>query len=95
MHCSVGRLDGPDLCRQCLDKGCESFQVMPVVKNPPASEVDAGSILGSGRSRGGGHGNPLQYSCLENPVGRGAWWATPHGVAKSWKQTYQLNNDIR
>ena len=56
---------------------------MLVVKNPPASEVNAGSILGSGRSRGGGHGNPLQYSCLENPMGRGAWWATPHGVAKS------------
>ena len=40
-------------------------------------------IPGSGRSPGGGHGNPLQDSCLENPMGRGAWWATVHGVAES------------
>ena len=45
---------------------------------------DQGSIPGLGRSPGGGHGNPLQYSCLENPTDRGAWWATVHGVAKSW-----------
>ena len=44
---------------------------------------DAGSIPGSGRSPGGGHGSPLQYSCLENPMGRGAWWATVHGVTES------------
>ena len=43
---------------------------------------DMGSILGSGRSPGGGHGNPLQYSCLENPMDRGAWWSTVHGVAE-------------
>ena len=42
-----------------------------------------GSILGLGRSPGGEHGNPLQYSCLENPMDKGAWWATVHGVAKS------------
>ena len=42
---------------------------------------DPGSIAGSGRSPGGGNGNPLQYSCLENPTDRGAWWATRHGVA--------------
>ena len=41
-----------------------------------------GSIPGSGRSPGEGNGNPLQYSCLENPMDRGAWWATVHGVAK-------------
>ena len=45
---------------------------------------DAGSIPGSGRFSGGGHGNPLQYSCLKNPMDRGAWWATVHGVTKSW-----------
>ena len=45
---------------------------------------DMGSIPGSGRSRGVGNGNPLQYSCLENPMGRGAWWAIVHGAAKSW-----------
>ena len=44
---------------------------------------DPGSIPGSGRSPGEGNGNPLQYSCLENPMDRGAWWATVHGVAKS------------
>ena len=45
---------------------------------------DVGSVLLLGRSHGGGHGNLLQYSCLENPRDRGAWWATVHRVAKSW-----------
>ena len=45
---------------------------------------DPSSIPGLGRSPGGGHGNPLQYSCLENPLDRGAEWATVHGVTKSW-----------
>ena len=57
-----------------------------MVKNPPPSAgdtIDSGSILRSGRSSGGGNGNPLQYSCLENPMDRGAWWATVHRVAKS------------
>ena len=45
---------------------------------------DKGSIPGSGRSPGGGHGNPLQDSCRESPIDRGAWWATVCGVAKSW-----------
>ena len=44
---------------------------------------DSGLISGSGRSLGGGHGNPFQYSCLENPMDRGAWWATVDGIAKS------------
>ena len=63
----------------------ESFPVAPVVQNLPASAGDirdAGSILGSGRSPGEGHGNPLQYSCLENPMDRGASWATAHRVSK-------------
>ena len=47
---------------------------------------DPGLIPGSERSPGGGHGNPLQYSCLENPMDRGTWWATVHGVAKSRTQ---------
>ena len=57
-----------------------------VLKNLPASAGDAGdlgSIPGLGRSPGGGHGNPLQYSCLKNPMGRGAWWAIVHGVTES------------
>ena len=45
---------------------------------------DLGSIPGSGRSPGEGNGNPFQYSCLENPMDGGVWWATVHGVAKSW-----------
>ena len=44
---------------------------------------DLGSIPGSGRSPGEGNGNPLQYSCLENPTDRGAWWTTVHGIAES------------
>ena len=59
-----------------------------VIKNLPASAVDirdTGSIPGSGRSLGEGNGNPLQHSCLENPMDRGAWRATVHGVAKSDK----------
>ena len=53
-----------------------------VVMNPPASAGDAGLIPGLGRSPGEGNGNPLQYSCLGNPMDRGAWRATVHGVAK-------------
>ena len=53
-----------------------------VVKNPPANAGDTGSILESGRSPGEGNGNPLQYSCLENSMDRGTWWATVHGVTK-------------
>ena len=49
---------------------------------------DAGSIPGLGRSPGGGHGNPLQYSCLENPMDRGAWWATVHGVTNAGLSTH-------
>ena len=45
---------------------------------------DSGSVPGSGRSPGGGNGNPLQYSCLENPMDLGAWWATVQRVPKSW-----------
>ena len=57
-------------------------QVALVVKNPSANARDMGLIPGSGRSPGGGHGNPLRYSGLENPMERGAWWATVHGVAE-------------
>ena len=60
--------------------------VVLVVKNPPANVGNigvAGSIPGLGRSPGGGHSNPLQHSCLENPMDRGAWRAAVHGVAKS------------
>ena len=65
-----------------------------MVKNLPANAGDirdVGSIPEWGRSLGGGHGNPLQYSCLENPRDRGAWWATVHGVAKSQTQMRGLS----
>ena len=52
---------------------------------------DAGSIPGLGRSPGEGYGNPRQYFCLENPIDRGAWQATVHGVAKSWTQLKQFS----
>ena len=76
-------------CRQtlyCLShQGSCRFSRL-VVKTPPAKEGDlrdSGLIPGSGRSPGEGKGNPLQYSCLENPMDWGAWWATIHGIAKS------------
>ena len=75
-------------CGDSLSKRISrASQVALVVKKPPANagEVgDTGSVPGWGRSPGGGHGNPLQYSCLENPMDRGAWLGTVHRVAKSW-----------
>jgi len=67
------------------------------VKNPPANAgdvKDGGLIPGLGRFPGGGHGNLLQYSCLENPMDRGAWWATVHSISKRWTQLKQLNIHI-
>ena len=61
-----------------------------VVKNLPVNTVDIrdiGSTPGSGRSPGGGHGNPLQYSCLEDPMDQGVWWATVHRVTKELHTT--------
>ena len=63
-----------------MDKG---FPGGSVVKNPPAMQETQIGSQGLGRSPGEGNGNPLQYSCLENPMGRGIWWATVHRVAKS------------
>ena len=69
-----------------------------MVKRPPASAGDIRdvvSIPGSGRSPGRGHGNPLQYSCLENPMDRGAWRAAVHGLAKSQTRLKQLSMHTR
>ena len=63
-----------------------------VVKNPPASAGDAGLICGLGRSPGRGHDNPLQYSCLGNPMDRGAWQATVLGVTEL-DMTWWINNN--
>ena len=64
-----------------------------VVKKLPANAGDASSIHGSGRSPGKGNGNPLQYSCLGNPMDRGAWWATVHGAVKEMDMTERLNSN--
>ena len=64
-------------------------------KESPCSARDTGgvgSVLGSRRSPGGGYGNPLQYSCLENPTDRGAWWATVHGITKSQTRLKRLSS---
>ena len=58
-----------------------------MVKNPPANAGDMGSISGLGRSPGEGNGKLLQYSCLGNPMDRGAWWATVYGAAKDQDMT--------
>ena len=65
-----------------------------MVKNLPANAGDSGLILGSGRSPGGGNANPLQYTCLENPMDRRSWQATVHGVAKSWTGLKRLSMHI-
>ena len=62
------------------------------VKNLPVNAGDVGSIPGSGRFPGEGNGSPPWYSCLRNPMDRGAWWATVHGVAKELDTTERLNN---
>ena len=66
--------------------GCLSFPGGSVVTNVPANAGDTSLIPGLGRSPGEGNGNPLQYFCLDNPMDRGAWRATVHGVKKSWIQ---------
>ena len=70
----------------CVYGEGRTFQVALVVKNLPANAgnvIDVDLIFASGRSPRGGNGNPLQYSCLENPMDRGAWRATVHRVAES------------
>ena len=57
--------------------------ITQMIKNLPVMQETWGSIPGLGRLSGEGNGNPLQYSCLENPMDRGAWWSAVHGVAKS------------
>ena len=69
--------------RLCTDVYIMGFPGSTVGKNLPVNTGDAGSIPGLGRSPGGESGNPLQYSCLLNPVDRGAWQATVHSITES------------
>ena len=62
--------------------------------NAPANAGDIGLLSGVGKIPGEGNGNPLQYSSLENPMDRGAWWATVHRVPKMSDMTEQINNNI-
>ena len=68
--------------------------VASVVNNPPANAGNMSSIPGLSRSPGEGNGNPLQYSCLGNPMDRGAWGATVHGVSRESHITQRLSNNI-
>ena len=72
----------------------KASQAALMVKNPPANASkgrNVGLIPGSGRSPGAGHSNPLQYSCMENPMDRGAWWATVHRVPMRWTRLKPLS----
>ena len=73
--------------------GLGGFSGGSLVKNLPTSAGDTSLILGLGGSSGEGNGNPLQYTCLENPMDRGAWWGTVCGVAKESDMTQRLNNN--
>ena len=71
------------------------FQVALVVKNPPANARDTGLIPASGRSPGVGNDSPLQYSCLGNPMEKGAWWATVHSAAKNQTWLRRLSTHMQ
>ena len=92
--------DLSDFCRNSdyrIKQDCASFKGFSggsVVKNSLANARDTTSIPGLGRSPEEGNGNPLQYSCLGNPMNRGAWWATVHGVTKDSDTTEQLYNNM-
>ena len=83
----------PKFSLQVFSHTLWASQMMLMVKNPSADTGDirdAGLIFGSGRSTGGGNGNPRKYSCLENPLNREAWWAIVHRVTKNWTQLTRL-----
>ena len=82
-----------DVAEILLSKWCTRFPGGSVVKNLPANAGDAGLIPESRRSPGEGNGKQLQYSCLENPIDREAWWATVHRVTRSQTWLKQLRTD--
>ena len=88
---------GKEIKRSALHCTGQASQMVLVVKNLPANAGDirdVSSIPGLGRSSGEGHGNPLHYSCLENPMDRGAWLAMVHSVAKSQTRLKQLRTHM-
>ena len=70
----------------CMCVCVKGFPGDSAVKNPPVNAGDMGLVPGSGRSSGEGNDYPLQCSCLGNPMDKGDWWASVHGVTKSWTQ---------
>ena len=82
--CTAVPYDEKDICFWCYFCRSQGFPGGSEVKASACNVGDLGSIPGLRRSPGEGNGNPLQYSCLANPMDRGAWWATLHRVAKSW-----------
>ena len=82
--CLLHSMNGHPFLLLCFLIGSDS-------KESACNVADLGSIPGLGRLPGGGHGNPLQYSWLDNPMDRGSWWATVHRVAKSWTQLKWLS----
>ena len=94
---TIKKLKQSRYCRCFFRVGtCPSKRGFPggsKAKNPPANAGDVGSIPGSGRSPEEGNGNPLQYSCLGNPMDRGAWQVAVHGVTKELNMTEPVNNN--
>ena len=88
--CRVVRTYFINILKELKDMG---FPGGLAVKNLPDNAGDTGLITGSGRSPGEGNGNPLQYTCLENSMDRGAWQAVVHGITKELDMTQQLNNN--
>ena len=80
------RQEGAGSCEPRCKSLVVCFPGGSLVKSPPANAGNVDLSPGSGRSPGEGNGNPIQYSCLRNPMDRGAWWATVYGVAKNWTQ---------
>ena len=98
----IWRLNNNTSKEECKEYNFNYFPVRFPVKFNDGSDGkasaynagDPGSIPASGRSPGEGNGNPLQYSCLENPMDGGAWWATVHGVAESWTRLSDFTSSL-
>ena len=92
---ALGVDDGQGSLVGCSPWGCKELDMTERLNWLTKETRRSGSIPGWGRSSGGGHGNPLEYSCLENPMDKVAWWATVHRVLKSWMSMKQLSKHAR